>query len=222
MYLIAGLQLVGSMFSSDDMTDGFVSLLSSLLTAAFAVSLMFFAGFHIHLVLTGQSTIEASLKRRAERTLDSSADLESQLPADSINQHHDLTSFSAGSRRANWDAVFGSNPWLWFLPIDTLQETGYEFDFLLRDDEEAPLSSDSVELLSSTSPSDHPHSLHSPRARALELEASQSNSATHSIALAIAAQKRQHQPLLNRTEEEDQQAVNETPMTAIVRELNQE
>ena len=44
--------------------------------------------------------------------------------------HPSASSFSAGSKRANWDAVFGADPWLWFIPLNTLHETGYEFEWL--------------------------------------------------------------------------------------------
>lgn len=160
-----------------------MSLLTSLLTAAFAVSLLFFSGFHLHLVLTGQSTIEASLNRRARQNggggvagvageigagagasglaaeeslslgaggggssaIDGGVDLELQRDdtspppahahAHAHGHHPAVTSFSAGSKRANWDAVFGSDPWLWFIPLNTLHETGYEFDFLYESEE---------------------------------------------------------------------------------------
>lgn len=178
LYLIAGVQLITSLFTNTQVTDGFVSLLTSLLTAAFAISLLFFAGFHLHLILTGQSTIEASLNRRArqqaqqqqalngangapgefgaeeaaqrltassslngaDRDLESANGVDGPGSAAALAPHsrslHAPSSFSVGSRRANWDAVFGSDPWFWFLPINTLQETGYEFDFLLEDDED--------------------------------------------------------------------------------------
>jgi hypothetical protein len=152
LYLIAGFQLVGKMFTAEsDTQDSFISLLSSLLTAAFAVSLLFFSGFHLHLVLSGQSTIEASLRKREQRQrgmasssdgldLESGGSLDVSVPVVSASSRFAPSTFDAGSRRANWDAVFGSNPWLWFFPIDTLVETGYEFDFLLQEDEEAPLA----------------------------------------------------------------------------------
>jgi hypothetical protein len=169
LYLIAGIEMITSMFvSSSNVAPGFVSLMTSLLTGAFAIALLFFAAFHLHLVLTGQSTIEASLNRRNARRAAAAGDAAQQEAAQRLTQsptndleaqhsqngsnitlnvgdahsnqshshHHHVTNFSAGSRRENWDAVFGTNPWLWFIPVDTLHETGYEFDFLLEDDED--------------------------------------------------------------------------------------
>lgn len=161
-----------------NISDGFVSLLTSLLTAAFAVSLLFFSAFHLHLVLTGQSTIEASLNRRARQNggggvagaagevgagaggsgvaaeeslslgggagssgIDGGIDLELQRdgasppPHAHAHTHPSVSSFSAGSKRANWDAVFGTDPWLWFIPLNTLHETGYEFEWLYEAEE---------------------------------------------------------------------------------------
>jgi hypothetical protein len=182
LYLVAGIELLTSNFSDPNngsgLASGFAGLLTSLLTGAFAVSLLFFAAFHMHLVFTGQSTIEASLNRRnnAARRLEAAAaaaasgdvsqrlthpaaassgsgamDLEAQaplalgsprdggspiVPTASAASPSERTHFSAGSRRDNFEAVFGRDPWLWFLPIDTLVETGYEFDFLLDDEDD--------------------------------------------------------------------------------------
>lgn len=197
MYLIAGFQLVGKMFTAEsDPEDSFISLLSSLLTAAFAISLLFFSGFHLHLVLTGQSTIEASLKKRAQRATtsliaDSSAeeserwtqgalDLESGgVAPPAADSRFAPSTFSVGSKRANWDAVFGSNPWLWFVPIDTLVETGYEFDFLMEGDQEEESLSGAERhrehsLLTAGGEREASESsvARSPRARAMNLEQS--------------------------------------------------
>ncbi len=170
LYLIAGIELITSMFVSS-FAPGFASLLTSLLTGAFAIALLFFSAFHLHLVLTGQSTIEASLsKRNARRAAEaaggadaaaaqslthssSNGDLEAQRAIGSVaaavatltvgqpsHPHpihpHGPASFSAATKRENWDAVFGTDPWLWFVPVNTLHETGYEFDFLWEDEEE--------------------------------------------------------------------------------------
>jgi len=61
-----------------------------------------FFGFHLHLVCTGKTTIEVHDPNRANP-------------------------YDRGVRR-NWNAVFGENPLLWFLPIDTVKDTGYDFD----------------------------------------------------------------------------------------------
>ncbi len=102
LFLIAGLSMITRLFSNQSTPLDFSLLLASILTAAFAVSLTFFLGFHIHLVVTGKTTLEMS----------------SAKP----------NAFDNGWRR-NWCAVFGDNPWLWFIPVDTLHQTGYEYDF---------------------------------------------------------------------------------------------
>jgi len=236
VYLIAGAELMKTLFSSTLEPVRFLHLITSLLTATFALSLLFFAGFHLHLIFTGQSTIEAKLTRRARREqaeamamrgggtggtgmgmgmntssslnlthvnnhttafgdnnsregsegADASQrltdgtppdrDIESQLdrsnssasaaaaaalhpsssfvspssssfsgPAPtfpSISSSHPSSSSSAASaslsflpmirlsKRAHWEAVFGADPWLWFLPVDTLHESGYELDYV--------------------------------------------------------------------------------------------
>jgi hypothetical protein len=144
------------------------------------------------------------------------------------------SSFSAGSKRANWDAVFGSNPWLCFLPIDTLRETGYEFDFLLREDEEEPLaahsnhggmSSADVELDESINghDGDGHHALsnggasRSPGARAMDLEGELGSPS----ALIAQHQTMQLQQQRVAMEIQLQQAAEEHSMSAIVRELHQ-
>lgn len=136
MYLIAGIGLLSSLFSSPgDMGDSFLSLLSSLLTAAFAVSLLFFSGFHLHLIWTGQSTIEAKLgKRNATQQIQQQQGQQQQQATANANNGQSLVStvgddestrldiasspsssgsaftsvpypFSSGSGRSNWDAV---------------------------------------------------------------------------------------------------------------------
>lgn len=257
--MVVGTQVVISLFSGTTSTElAFLPLLASLLSGAFAISLLFFLFFHLHLILTGQTTIEAKLnkRRRGDRMNPNSTnrvtpaagningnnidhrinldtgdnsnkskattnkDLSSNASSSSttssvdpsivdetaqdtrlinirnntdnsnvasdedvpivqgslqhhINQltqgggyqeHHDYenddddddgeddldddgnSGYSVEDEeldldfnvpppptyeyRANFEAVFGRNPWLWFVPIDTLEETGYELEWL--------------------------------------------------------------------------------------------
>mmetsp|Transcript_56979 Transcript_56979/g.123844 ORF Transcript_56979/g.123844 Transcript_56979/m.123844 type:complete len:315 (+) Transcript_56979:145-1089(+) len=64
-----------------------VAMMAMLLDATLLVMLLCFGGFHIHMVLYNETTIEGS------------------------SPHFDV-----GPRR-NWEQVFGENPWLWFLPV---------------------------------------------------------------------------------------------------------
>jgi len=64
-----------------------VAMLGMLLDAALSVMLLCFAGFHCRMVLLNETTIEGP------------------SPVYNINP------------RANWEQVFGTNSWLWFLPV---------------------------------------------------------------------------------------------------------
>jgi len=110
-----GIHLFGDILSSSSGVGvGFMTLMSTILTGAFGVTLLFFLGFHVKLICAGQTTLEVTFA-------------------------HDNNPFDNGRRR-NWEAVFGKNPWLWFLPVNTLESSGYELDF--------PPNSDARTLLS--------------------------------------------------------------------------
>eukprot|EP00455_Lapot_gusevi_P003266 TRINITY_DN1133_c0_g1_i6.p1 TRINITY_DN1133_c0_g1~~TRINITY_DN1133_c0_g1_i6.p1 ORF type:complete len:302 (-),score=40.29 TRINITY_DN1133_c0_g1_i6:124-1029(-) len=88
--------------------SGFSMMFCGVLTIAFAVSLLFFVGFHAKLVFSNQTTIEFS---------DTSVYRSREPP----RNPYDL-----GSRK-NFEQVFGTNPWLWFLPVANYVGTGYSF-----------------------------------------------------------------------------------------------
>jgi len=69
------------------------TLFAGILSAVFAFTLLFFAGFHLTLVLKNMTTLEEGGK----------------------------DNYSAGSMYKNWIAVFGPQPLLWFLPVKTLE-----------------------------------------------------------------------------------------------------
>lgn len=127
LYMVAGIPLLSNAFGGGGVTFDFSMILAAILTAAFAVSLLFFLGFHIHLVVSGKTTLE-------------------------MTTHHNKPNvFDAGWRR-NWCAVFGDNPWYWLLPVDTLNQTGYEFDLMIDDfDTPAPQTGDDPRALLSQS-----------------------------------------------------------------------
>jgi len=67
-----------------------------------------FTGFHIYLTLHNITTIEHIEKRDPSRSM-------AENP------------FDVGKRR-NWEQVFGSNPYLWFLPVAIVQGDGVNWD----------------------------------------------------------------------------------------------
>jgi len=133
-FLIAGVSLLSSAFQREgDLSSNFVFFLCSLITAAFAFALLCFSAFHVHLVLSATTTLEAG--------------------GDDTRSPFHL------GRRANWEAVFGSNPWTWFLPINTLTLSGYEFDLEdSRSDSPSP-SGPSSSSISPSSPSSPVYSI---------------------------------------------------------------
>jgi hypothetical protein len=122
IYIVAAVDLFHSLFSTADpnQSPSFAFVLAAIMTSAFAFTLIFFFGFHIHLVLTGTTTIEVHNRNRANP-------------------------YDQGLRR-NWEAVFGEDPKLWFLPIDTVQDTGYDFIGTTQDTLLANSSRGSVEI----------------------------------------------------------------------------
>jgi hypothetical protein len=103
MYLIAGVEIILMMFANPgDLEISFTLILSTVITAAFAISLLIFMFLHCHLVCKNKTTLEMSFT-------------EGRNP------------FDAGMTQ-NWKAVFGPHWWLWFLPIQTSTVTGYELE----------------------------------------------------------------------------------------------
>jgi len=92
MYVVAGIPLFKQIFNTSSARMSFVTVLCSILTGAFGVTLCFFLCFHMNLVLTGRTTLELSVH------------IEGQPKP---------------TRRENWEAVFGERPLYWFLPVDT-------------------------------------------------------------------------------------------------------
>eukprot|EP00823_Brevimastigomonas_motovehiculus_P007660 TRINITY_DN677_c2_g2_i1.p1 TRINITY_DN677_c2_g2~~TRINITY_DN677_c2_g2_i1.p1 ORF type:complete len:415 (+),score=82.22 TRINITY_DN677_c2_g2_i1:161-1405(+) len=109
-YLIVGLQFIASIFSHDTKQKdiSIATILCSVMTSAFALALLFFLAFHFHLVLAGRTTLEL-ITRQGPTAIAPTPTRESR------------------SWR-NWCSVFGPNPWLWFLPLDSSNKTGYEVD----------------------------------------------------------------------------------------------
>lgn len=100
MYFYAGAELVLSLFNSKPTINysdvSFSTFFCGVITCAFGVVLTCFLGFHLNLVCTGQTTLEVHVR---------------------VRKSHRRT------RRENWEAVFGKNPWLWLLPVNTLTQT---------------------------------------------------------------------------------------------------
>jgi len=101
-----------------------IELIASILTAAFAIALFLFSVFHIHLVLTGKTTIEVKASNSTHLRNDESMQRE-------YHSNHNLYE--------NWCAVMGDSFIHWFLPINTIRMTGYEFDFEFATDELLPV-----------------------------------------------------------------------------------
>lgn len=130
VYLIFGFKLLIVMFDPENRQaqeedTGFASILASIMTAAFAVTLFCFVIFHFHLVLSGQTTIEMGLARNG------------------------LIRTQNTKKRQNWELVFGTNPWLWFLPVHSTSHSGYEFEPGSEDEDSSPMGSETSGLLHS-------------------------------------------------------------------------
>lgn len=92
-----------------------MSLFAVLSSVAFAISLLGFVSFHLHLVLSNQTTLEFGFIRRGENVFDL-------------------------GRRRNFESVFGSRRLLWLLPVNTLKVSGWDYQF--RAEESYPISPD--------------------------------------------------------------------------------
>eukprot|EP00808_Paulinella_micropora_P031598 g53824.t1 len=104
LYVACGFRKFAQVFSSNPAGPGSISfmvVLSGLFSGSFGITLTFFMGFHLSLILSGKTTIEVhSVGTRPS-------------PWDR-------------GRLANWCAVMGKRPLYWLLPLNTLEETGYE------------------------------------------------------------------------------------------------
>lgn len=82
--------------------DNFLILLASIMMLAFGITLIPFSWFHIHLVMTGRTTLEYGYL--------SSPNL-----------------YDKGTMN-NIELVFGRNQWLWIIPVDSSDDTGWDLD----------------------------------------------------------------------------------------------
>jgi len=106
LYTLAGISVFLQLFTepvSKAENVSFVLVLCAVVTAAFFVTLLFFAIFHYNLVCSGRTTIEIAFTERTRNPFDS-------------------------GRWKNWAAVFGESPWLWFLPVSTTMDSGYDYE----------------------------------------------------------------------------------------------
>lgn len=125
LFLVAGISTFVGIFTHGPSTldVSFTMILCTILTGAFGLTLVFFVAFHISLVLGNKTTIELS----------GAGGRQSPFDEGGLN---------------NFQAVFGTNPWLWLLPVSTLSETGYEFDVA---DEEQLLQTMGIQSLAGSS-----------------------------------------------------------------------
>jgi len=92
IFLFGMSRSVSDIFSGGDhVTAGM--LFASVLTFAFALTLICFAGFHANLILHNRTTIEFGM----------------------------TNGFDKGSFYQNWIAVFGPHPMYWLLPVQTIE-----------------------------------------------------------------------------------------------------
>jgi palmitoyltransferase ZDHHC2/15/20 len=84
---LANLEHIGGPSAS---IPSFHLLVASVLSLAFAIALLLFAGMHAVLITRNQTTLEAGM---------------------------DIRVYTLGSARANWEAVFGRHPVAWWLPV---------------------------------------------------------------------------------------------------------
>jgi len=101
-----------------------------------------FAGTHLRLILLNQTTIETFEKRRRRRTRRSNGEYE----VESIRETKSHNVYDLGAYR-NWTSVFGTNPALWLLPVDTNQGDGMIFDTTTRDVHGTPQQQERNRLL---------------------------------------------------------------------------
>jgi len=94
IFLIGVWRSVTELFSGGDDAKATASrLFATVFTFTFALTLLFFGGFHISLVLRNTTTLEAN----------------------------EINRFNKGSFYYNWVSVFGPRPSLWFLPVQTVE-----------------------------------------------------------------------------------------------------
>jgi len=92
IFLFGVSRSIADIFSRNDhVTAGM--LFASVLTFAFAITLICFAGFHANLILHNRTTLEFG----------------------------DTNGYDKGSFYLNWITVFGPHPMYWFLPVQTIE-----------------------------------------------------------------------------------------------------
>jgi len=83
-------------------SETFQVLIMCVICAIFGLGLLCFAGVHIDLAFKNQTTLES-------------------FKVKSRDNPYDL------GRRANWEQVFGTNPWYWFVPVYTSIGNGMDY-----------------------------------------------------------------------------------------------
>lgn len=102
IYTVAGLGFFIDMFSTERAIGiSIATVMCNVLTGAFGVTLTFFVCFHMHLILTGRTTLEVSISAKPN-------------------------ALEKPTRRDNWEAVMGKEPWKWFLPLEAVGDLGYD------------------------------------------------------------------------------------------------
>lgn len=97
----------------DHFTLNLMALFAVISCIAFGVTLLGFIAFHVYLVLINQTTLEYGFIQPSANPYDE-------------------------GRRRNFENVFGRRPLFWFLPTDTLQVTGWDYN--LGREESLPMS----------------------------------------------------------------------------------
>jgi len=108
-------------------------MMTFIVAGVFGFGILAFAFSHYRLICSNLTTIESFDKKRNMRSkLKPSLEHEEQgiLPETSVSVHNP---YRLESKRQNFEQVFGTNPWLWFLPIHTSIGDGLVFP--IKEDE---------------------------------------------------------------------------------------
>ena len=97
-----------------DCASSSIMLVALIIDGLFGLLLMCFTGFHFNMALNNETTIDSEAyvdtKKRREK-------IPTHVHTQSSTFHNPHSGAFNVGRRRNWEQVFGTNPWLWFVPV---------------------------------------------------------------------------------------------------------
>eukprot|EP00474_Spongospora_subterranea_P010650 CRZ11108.1 hypothetical protein [Spongospora subterranea] len=105
IYILCNWTEIMSVFAvsaKKNFTLDLMSLFGVISCIAFSITLIFFLGFHLHLVLLNQTTLEYGFIRPSSNPYDQ-------------------------GKRRNFESIFGTKKLFWLLPVNTLEISGWDF-----------------------------------------------------------------------------------------------